>query len=207
MYILRCIHSTSFNPTGCVIRTQPYIQLNLLRKGFQKQKIKQMDIFENTILCKNCNIKMQKAIFSKDGFNLRAVVCSKCNEKIIHPNDEAEYNRFIDLKNREFNVKMRLVGNSYAVSIPKEIVSFMHEQKKMIDDMVKLCFEDSGRLSLNFNQDEVKNGDARVIKTREYRVVKNNKPVLHFKQVTDSANPKNNKAILIKKTKEENNGE
>jgi len=45
---------------------------------------------------------------------------------------------------------MRLVGNSYAVSIPKEIVSFMNEQEKIMDSMVKLCFEDIGRLSLNF---------------------------------------------------------
>lgn len=163
------------------------------------------DIFENTILCKNCNTKMQKAIFSKNGFNLRAVVCSKCNEKIIHPNDEAEYTRFVDLKNREFNVKMRLVGNSYAVSIPKEIVSFMHEQSKIVDDMVKLCFEDFGRLSLNFQNQENTPNNSRIIKTREYRVVKNDKPVLHFKQVLDSANPKNNKSILIKKTKEDNN--
>ena len=47
---------------------------------------------------------------------------------------------------------MRLVGNSYAVSIPKEIVSFMNEQKKIMDDMVKLCFEDMGRLSLSFGE-------------------------------------------------------
>ncbi|MFA6974306.1 MAG: hypothetical protein WC238_06295 [Parcubacteria group bacterium] len=157
------------------------------------------DIFENTILCKNCNVKMHPANFAKNGFLLRALVCDKCNEKIIHPNDEAEYNRFVDLKNRDFRVKMRLVGNSYAVSIPKEIVSFMHEQSKIMDDMVKLCFEDFGKLSLNFqNQDDNPN-NARFIKAREYKVMKNNKPVLHFKQFLDSANPKNNKALIIKK--------
>jgi len=47
---------------------------------------------------------------------------------------------------------MRLVGNSYAVSIPKEIVSFMSEQEKIMDNMVKLCFEEMGRLSLNFGE-------------------------------------------------------
>ena len=45
---------------------------------------------------------------------------------------------------------MRLVGNSYTVSIPKEIVLFMSEQERIIDNMVKLCFEKMGRLSLNF---------------------------------------------------------
>ena len=68
----------------------------------------------------------------------------------IHPVDEQEYNKFINLRNKEFQVKMRVVGNSYTVSIPKEIISFMNEQKKVMNDMVRLCFEEMGRLSLNF---------------------------------------------------------
>ena len=108
------------------------------------------DIFDNTILCNNCNSKMQKAQVVKNGYLFRAVICPKCNKKIIHPADEAEYDKFINLKNKEFHVKMRLVGNSYAVSIPKEIVLFMREQEKVMNDMVRLCFEDMGKLSLNF---------------------------------------------------------
>jgi len=110
------------------------------------------DIFDNTILCKGCNEKMQKGSLKKNGFILRAVACPNCGGKIIHPTDEQEYNKFINLKNKEFRVKMRLVGNSYAVSIPKEIVSFIREQEKIMDNMVKLCFEDFGRLSLNFGE-------------------------------------------------------
>ena len=110
------------------------------------------DIFDNTILCGNCNIKMKKVEVVKNRFILRAVICPRCNGKIIHPADEQEYNRFINLKNKEFRVKMRLVGNSYAVSIPKEIVSFIREQEKIMGDMVRLCFEDFGRVSLNFGK-------------------------------------------------------
>jgi len=109
------------------------------------------DIFDNKILCKKCNKEMKKAKLAKNGFILRAVVCERCGGKVLHPVDEAEYNKFINLKNREFKVKMRLVGNSYAVSIPKEIVNFMNEQEKMMNDMVRLCFEEAGRVSLNFN--------------------------------------------------------
>lgn len=114
------------------------------------------DIFDNTILCKKCGTKMHKAQIAKNGFLFRAVICPKCNEKIIHPVDEQEYNKFSDLRNKEFHVKMRLVGNSYAVSIPKEIVSFMREQEKIMNDMVRLCFEDIGKLSLNFGEEENK---------------------------------------------------
>lgn len=95
---------------------------------------------------------MQKAKFAKNGFLFRAMICPKCKDKLLHPIDEQEYNRFINLKNKEFRVKMRLVGNSYAVSIPKEIVLFMRGQEKMMDNMVRLCFEETGRLSLNFNK-------------------------------------------------------
>lgn len=112
------------------------------------------DIFDNKIICKKCDKEMKNAKISKNGFILRAVICPQCSSKIIHPADEQEYHRYVNLRNKEFRVKMRLVGNSYTVSIPKEIVSFMNEQKKIMDEMVKLCFEDFGRLSLNFRQGE-----------------------------------------------------
>lgn len=113
------------------------------------------DIFDNTILCNKCNTKMQKAKLVKNNFLFRAMICPKCNDKIIHPLDKEEYNKFVNLKNKEFRVKMRLVGNSYAVSIPKEIVSFMREQEKIMNDMVRLCFEDMGKLSLNFRENKL----------------------------------------------------
>jgi hypothetical protein len=144
---------------------------------------------------------MQPVRISKNGFVMRAVVCPSCDEKIIHPGDEAEYRKFINLKNKEFHVKMRLVGNSYAVSIPREIVSFMEQQERAMNEMVSLCFQDIGKLSLDFGmsgQDEKAN--PRVVKAREIQIVKNNKPVLHVKQFVDSANPKNNKTQVFKNT-------
>lgn len=95
---------------------------------------------------------MEKSQIEKKGFLLRAMVCHKCGEKIIHPVDEEKFLKFMNLKNKQFVVKMRLVGNSYAVSIPKEIVTFMQHQEKIMNNMVRLCFEDFGRLSLNFNK-------------------------------------------------------
>lgn len=97
---------------------------------------------------------MQKAQVARNGFILRAVICPKCHDKIIHPVDEQEYLKYVGLKNKQFTVKMRMVGNSYAISIPKEIVSFMGEQRKLMDDMVNLCFEEMGKLSLNFHEVE-----------------------------------------------------
>lgn len=111
-----------------------------------------MDIFDHKILCKKCGKILKKTEVSRSGFILRAMTCPLKHETIIHPVDKEEYDRFMNLKNKEFKVKMRLVGNSYAVSIPREIVNFMHEQEKIMDDMVRLCFEDFGRVTLNFNK-------------------------------------------------------
>ena len=49
---------------------------------------------------------------------------------------------------------MRFVGNSYAVSIPKEIVNFMQEQEKIMNDMVRLSLEEFGRISLCFGHSQ-----------------------------------------------------
>ena len=108
------------------------------------------DIFDNTILCKNCNKKMQPATVNRNGFHLRAVKCETCKNQIIHPEDLKEYEDFQNLKKKTFKVKLRYVGNSYAVSIPREIIDFMNEQEKQMNEMVNLCMEDLGRLSLNF---------------------------------------------------------
>ena len=118
------------------------------------------DIFETKILCKDCNVEMQPMIIEKAGFKLRAVECKKCKEKIIHPSDMEKFNHYNDLRRKTFNVKLRVIGNSHAISIPKEIVDFINEANHsfhtQMNEVVRLCFEDFGKLSLNFiNENEL----------------------------------------------------
>jgi len=108
------------------------------------------DIFDNTILCKDCNKEMRKGSVSKNGFIVRFVDCEKCKNRIFHPEDLRDYEEFKNLKKKNFKVKLRYVGNSYAVSIPREIIDFMNEQEKQMNDMVDLCLDDFRRVSLNF---------------------------------------------------------
>ena len=168
------------------------------------------DIFQNKILCNKCEKVMLPVLVSKNGFNLRAVRCEKCGSLVVHPADEKEFEEFTKLKNKDFEVKMRMVGNSYSVSIPREIVDFMKEQEKRMNDMVKLSFDNAHRVSLQFGQEEVvkemRDANGRVVRAREVRVMKDNKPIFHSRQVSDSANPKNNK-IIIKKEKDLENDE
>jgi DNA-directed RNA polymerase subunit RPC12/RpoP len=113
------------------------------------------DIFDTTILCKQCDKKMQPIIVNKSNAELRAIKCPKCSDQIIHPADLNCLEHFNNIKGKTYNVKLRMVGNSHAISIPKEIVNFMREQERVMDDMVKLHMEDMKKLSLNFGTREV----------------------------------------------------
>jgi hypothetical protein len=108
------------------------------------------DIFDATILCKHCNKKMNPTVVNKQGSELRAIQCVKCKDLIFHPADLNSLDSFKNLKGKTYNVKLRIVGNSHAVSIPKEIVNFMHQQERIMDDMVKLHLDDMRRMSLVF---------------------------------------------------------
>lgn len=108
------------------------------------------DIFDALIMCKQCNKEMYPSEVIKDGITIRAVQCQKCKDIIYHPADMERFKHFNNLRDKTFNVKLRVIGNSHAISIPKEIVEFMREQERMMDDMVKLCFEDMSRIRLDF---------------------------------------------------------
>jgi hypothetical protein len=143
---------------------------------------------------------MKPTLIGRNGFNLRAVKCDSCGKSILHPEDKKEYEEFMRLKQKEFNVKMRMVGNSYAVSIPREIVDFMQEQESIMNNMVRLCFEEAGKIRLDF---DANNEKSRVVSAEEVKVMKNGKPVYHVKKVSDSAHPENNKTQVFKSKEED----
>jgi len=99
---------------------------------------------------------MEKFVLKRNGFKIRALRCKECGKRIYHPLDEARYKQFNDIKNKLFKVKLRTVGNSWAISIPKEIIDFIHEQERHFDAhfnaMVRLCMEEMGKLSLIFDE-------------------------------------------------------
>ncbi len=108
------------------------------------------DIFDTTIFCKKCGEEMEQTLTNKSGFEVRAVECPKCHDKIIHPADSSNLEHYNTIKDKTFHVKLRMVGNSHAISIPKEIVEFIHHQEKIMDDMVRLCFEDMRNVRIKF---------------------------------------------------------
>ncbi len=116
------------------------------------------DIFDTKIVCKKCNEQMQPTEIHREGVSLRAVICPQCEDRIYHPEDLNALDHFRNIRNKTYIVKLRVVGNSHAISIPKEIIEFMNEQhhqaSKQMDEMVRLCFEDFGRLSVRFGNED-----------------------------------------------------
>ncbi len=108
------------------------------------------DIFDNVILCGKCNSKTKKNYAVKDGFELRVLECLKCGNIIYHPGDLKDYDDFKRLKERDFNVKLRMVGNSFCVSIPKELIDFHREFEREFNDLVRLSLDGPGRISMFF---------------------------------------------------------
>ena len=100
------------------------------------------DLFNQTILCKHCNKEMQKGKAQKEGYTIRALQCTSCNKRIYHPADLEELKQFQKLKNKEFKVKLRLVGNSYIVSIPREIIQYQEDLQNDTTEIIRMYLEE-----------------------------------------------------------------
>jgi ssDNA-binding Zn-finger/Zn-ribbon topoisomerase 1 len=113
------------------------------------------DIFETTIICEKCNKKTTKKAEEHQGFRMRSWECPSCRQIWHHPQDEQDFQQFKKLKDKQFQVKLRLVGNSYTVSIPREIIEFEEDMKRemaKMDKMMRICLEEPHKLGLFFEQ-------------------------------------------------------
>src|SRR3989344_7173997 len=110
------------------------------------------DIFNAKILCDNCNELMQKSLVVRRGFEVRALLCPNCNRSYLHPEDEQRLEQFEKLKSKSFQVKLRMVGNSYTVSIPREIISYQDEIQKKLNKMLFMALEEPEKLSIFFRK-------------------------------------------------------
>ncbi len=118
------------------------------------------DLFDAKIVCDNCDRTAEKGVADRDGFRIRIAKCPECSKIWTHPGDMAEFEQFQKLKNKDFHVKLRMVGNSWAVSIPREIIEFHEEMEKemkkqiqQMERMVRLSFERPGRIAMFFNEE------------------------------------------------------
>jgi len=110
------------------------------------------DIFNAKVHCNQCNKQTEKTVVIKNGFKLRALHCKNCNHYFYHPSDLEEHKRFQQLRNKHFHVKLRMVGNSYTISIPREIIDFREECLRDMNKILYLSLEEPEKLSIFFNK-------------------------------------------------------
>lgn len=114
------------------------------------------DLFEHSVVCKKCKKETAKTKTVKEGFELRAWECHKCHTLIYHPGDVRDFEEYKKLRKQHFNVKLRMVGNSFCVSIPREIIDFHQEMEQMarmqrrMHQLVRLSLEGPGKVGLFF---------------------------------------------------------
>lgn len=109
------------------------------------------DIFETTIVCEDCDSKTEKVLTEKEGFRIRAWRCKGCQKVWPHPLDMQEYENFQKLRSKQFQVKLRLVGNSYTISIPREIIEFEEDMRREMNDMIRLSLDSPEKISIYFS--------------------------------------------------------
>lgn len=110
------------------------------------------DIFDHPILCDKCDKRMRKVLLVRNGFKMRTLECPECGKQTIHPLDKKEFDNFQKIKSKQYQVKLRMVGNSYTVSIPKEIIEFHEEMNREIAKMINMTLEEPERLTLYFRR-------------------------------------------------------
>jgi len=104
------------------------------------------DAYENDILCKSCDEKTIKGSIVRDGFKIRTWECKKCGKIWHHPLDANEYLKFNKLKQKNFKVKLRKVGNSFSATIPNEIIEF--EGVKKEGKIVNMQLESADKVTI-----------------------------------------------------------
>jgi len=105
------------------------------------------DMFDAEIQCNKCGSKTQKSYVIKSGFKVRTWHCINCGKVWYHPGDMENFEKFKELKKKDYEVKLREVGNSWIVSIPKEIIRFQEISKSKV---ISLSLDDPGTVILKF---------------------------------------------------------
>ena len=108
------------------------------------------DLFDHPVLCTQCNQLMHRENTLQEGFPLRLWECSPCSTRVFHPGDLQDYQAYQRLHQQQFQVKLRRVGNSFCVSIPKELIDYHQERK--FQQVVRLHLEHPGKINVIFIQ-------------------------------------------------------
>lgn len=82
---------------------------------------KQVDINKwNEIPCE-CGGMAGKGTVKYQDYEVRGWICKKCKKEYIHPEDSLKISKLEELKKNGIKVKIRTVGQSLVITLPKEL--------------------------------------------------------------------------------------
>ena len=85
--------------------------------------VKQVDINKwNEIPCECGSMASKSAVKYKD-YEVRGWICKKCKKEYMHPEDSIKISRLEELKKSGIKVKIRTVGQSLVITLPKELAN------------------------------------------------------------------------------------
>ena len=90
---------------------------------------KQVDINQwEEIPCECGNMASKSTVKYKD-YEVRGWVCKKCKREYLHPEDSLKISKLEALKKNHIRVKIRTVGQSLVITLPKEIAELYGLEK------------------------------------------------------------------------------
>ncbi len=115
-----------------------------------------MDLLDNIdALCKTCKVPMKRETTTKEGFIMRIFRCPSCHSQYLHPIDLEKYEQYHQLRDKQFNMKLRMIGNSFCISIPREIIRFNQIEENSI---VSLSMDNPEHVRLIFHHRHITQG-------------------------------------------------
>ena len=109
---------------------------------------KQVDINRwEEIPCECGGMASRSTVKYKD-YKLRGWVCKKCKKEYIHPEDSLKISKLVALKKSRVKVKIRTVGQSLVITLPKKIAELYDLQK---GESVELSPETLKKIEIEFD--------------------------------------------------------
>ncbi len=97
---------------------------------------KQVDINRwEEIPCECGGMARRSAVKYKD-YEVRGWVCKKCKKEYVHPEDSLKISKLEALKKTGVKVKIRTVGQSLVITLPKELAELYGLEKGEIVGLV-----------------------------------------------------------------------
>ena len=90
---------------------------------------KQVDINRWEEIPCECGGMAGKSTVNYKGYEVRGWTCKKCKKEYIHPEDSLKISKLEALKKNGIKVKVRTVGQSLVITLPKELVELYGLEK------------------------------------------------------------------------------